>query len=577
MDPVTRYATDVLRGRIVAGRLVRLACQRHLDDLAQRDAKGLVWKPAEAQAVIDFFAEVLCLPEETAAGEHADEEPPITGSPFVLQPWQQFIVGSLFGWYLTTGYRRFRTAYIETAKGSGKTPICAGILIYILVVDGDRGSQIFTAAVTKDQARLMFLDAQKMVQASPFLRQVVDQKVNNLAVLETGSFLRAISAEKRGLDGKRVTAAGIDELHEHATPIVVNKMRKGVKGRRNALILEPTNAGFDRTSVCWAHHEYSRGVLGGTIPGVDWFAFVCGLDPCAACADEGHLFPQDECRACDDWRTEGPHWLKANPNLGVSLSWQYLRDLVRQAQGMPSEVSDLLRFNFCVWTSAQTRAWNMAKWDEAGRNLRITDAALVGVPCYGGLDLGQTDDFAAWARLWDLGEVLVLKMRFWLPRAALLKYPNRPYAQWERAGVLEVTDGDTTDVDLIEEAVLEDCRTDGVLEVAYDKRFAHQLALHLQGHGITMVDTPQGYALNESIKSVTKAIVDRTLAHGNHPIMTWMMGNAVLRNGRNKEVRLDKDAAKEKIDGPSALVMANARRIAQAPQQAPVYQMMFLD
>src|SRR5262249_48113250 len=239
---------------------------------------------------------------------------------------------------------------------------------------------------------------------------------------------------------------------------------------------------------------------------------------------------------------------------------------VENARNIPSETSTVLRLNFCVWTSQHTPAWNMAKWHECGRTLSFTDEDLVGAPCFGGLDLGQTDDFAAWCRLWDLGAFLAIKMRFWLPQAALDEYPDRAYEGWQGAGLLEGTDGDTTDVDLIEEAVLEDARTDGVLEIAYDKRFAHQLALHLQGAGLTMVDTPQGFALNESIKSVAKLIADVAIAHGNHLIMTWMMDNTVTREGRYKQIRLDKDAAKEKIDGPSALVMANARRIAQPPE-----------
>jgi phage terminase large subunit-like protein len=573
-DPVTQYATDVVDGRIVASRLVRLACQRHLDDLAHQAEKGLVWKPAEAQAVIDFFAEVLCLPEDTVGSELDDDRPPSDGTPFVLSPHQQFIDGSLMGWYTTAGFRRFRDAYIEGAKGDGKTPNGAGLMLYLLVADGERGAQCYFAAVGKDQAKLAFADAEKMVDASPFLRTHITKTVNNLAVLETGSYLRAISSEKRGLDGKRVHGALIDEEHEHATPVVINKMRKGTKGRRNALVMRTTNSGFDRLSVCWHDHEHSRQVLEGTVTDEAWFAFVCGLDPCPACVDAGKQFPDPECRACDDWRVEGPHWLKACPNLGVSVSWQYYRELVNQAKARPDAVSDLLRFNFCVWTSAHAQAWGMAKWHACGRTLSFTAADLVGAKCYGGLDLGQTDDFAAWVRLYELDYCLAVQVRFWLPRAALETYPNRPYEQWEREGLLEVTDGDTTDVDLIEEQILEDCRRDSVLEVGYDKRFAHQLALHLQGAGVRVIDTPQGYALNEAIKSLSKAITDVKIAHGNHAILTWMMDNSVLRQGRNHEVRLDKDAAKEKIDGASALVMANARRIAQA--QTPVQQYQFL-
>jgi len=574
LDPATAYATDVVRGRLVAGRLVRLACERHLRDVEQAAAKGLVWQPEEARAVVDFFSEVLCLPEDTAAEETVDDEVPVNGSPFVLQPWQAFIVGSLMGWYTAAGYRRFRDAFIEGAKGCGKTPVGAGLMLYLLVADGERGAQVYFAAVTKDQAKLAFTDAEKMVSASPYLREVVDQKANNLAVLETGSFLRAISSEKRGLDGKRVHGALIDEEHEHGSPVVVSKVRRGTKGRRNALVMRTTNSGFDRTSICWHDHEYSRKVLEGTLPDESWFAFVCGLDPCAAHLDEGREFPDEDCPNCDDWQTEGPHWRKSNPNLGVSLSWQYLRELVRQAKGRPDSVSDLLRYNFCVWTQSHTPAWSMAKWHEAGR-LKFTDDDLIGRPCYGGIDLGQTDDFAAWCRLWELDDFCVIKMRFWLPRAALKKYPDRPYDEWERAELLTVTEGDTTDEDLVKEIILEDARRDGVLAIGFDKRFAHAMSLYLQGAGISMVDTPQGFALNESIRSVSKLISDGKAAHGNNQVMTWMMDNTVLRHGPGKVVRLDKEAAKEKIDGPSALVMANARRIAP-PAPQPSYQMIIL-
>jgi phage terminase large subunit-like protein len=216
----------------------------------------------------------------------------------------------------------------------------------------------------------------------------------------------------------------------------------------------------------------------------------------------------------------------------------------------------------------------MAKWHESGQRA-VPEAALIGAPCWGGLDLGQNDDFAAWVRLWELADGrIVVKARFWLPRVALARYPNRPYVEWERAGLLEITEGDTTDLDRIEDAILEDARRDGVREIGFDKRFANHLAQHLQGAGLTMIDAPQGFALNEAIKNLAKLIADTTIVHGSHLILTWMMDNAVLRQGRNQEVRLDKEAAKDKIDGAVALVMANARRIVKPA--TPVYQMVVL-
>jgi phage terminase large subunit-like protein len=569
VDPVTAYARQVVAGKHVVSRLVTQACARHLNDLEQAGAKGLVWHADKAQRVIDFFAEVLILPENTDdVDDDASDDDPSEPRPFVLQPWQQFIVGSLFGWYRVgkkgKTFRRFREALIETAKGSGKTPLCAGMLLYMLVADGERGAQCFMAATTREQARLAFVDAERMVEASPDLKALLESTVNNLADSSTGSFLRAISAEKKGLDGKRVQGAMIDELHQ-AAPIVVNKMRAGTKGRPNALILKPTNSGFDRTSVLWQHHEYSRKVLDGTIENESWFAFICGLDPCQACADEGRWFPSDECSSCDDWKTEGPHWVKPNLNLGVSVSWQYVRERVSQAIGMPSEVSDVLRYNFCVWTQGSSRAIDMGRW--AACQPMPTEEELANAEVYGGLDLGESDDLSAWARLYlhDDGRVAV-KMRFWIPEAAIEKFPNRPYEEWKRtklnqtlpleAGnrLLEVTDGDVTDYSLVQDQIIKDCHDDGIVAIAYDPRSAMSPAQQLQGAGITMVKTPQGFALHEAIKKTLELVVAGELCHGNNKILNYQASNLVLITGTKGEKRIAKEKSPEKIDGMAAIV-----------------------
>lgn len=555
-DLVTAYATSVLAGREIASRLVRQACARHLDDLRQAQAKGLAWKPEKAQRAIEFFPDVLVLPERTDADEVVVDVRDEHGEPkpFVLQPWQQFIVGSLFGWYTSQGFRRFREALIETAKGSGKTPLCAGMLLYGLVADGELGAQCFMAATTREQAQIAFNDAKRMVEASPYLSAALDRKVNNLAVLETGSFLRAISAEKRGLDGKRVHMAMVDELHE-AMPVVVNKMRAGTKGRRNALILKPTNSGFDRTSVLWQHHEYSRKVLEGTVQNESWFAFICGLDPCQSCLEAGRWFPDEGCKTCDDWKTEGPHWLKANPNLGVSLPWQYVRERVSQAKGMPSEVSDVLRFNFCVWTQGASRAVDMGQW--AACQAMPGDDEIIGSPCYGGLDLGETDDFSAWTRIWLLDDDRVaVKTRYWIPQAAKERYPNRPYAEWERRGLLTITDGNETDYERVRADILEDCRNDGVIAIAYDPRSATETAQELTKAGIQMIKIPQGFGLHEAIRKTLELVSSGELCHGKEVILTWMASNVVLITGTKGDKRLAKEKAPEKIDGFSSLVNA---------------------
>jgi phage terminase large subunit-like protein len=565
LDPVTRYATDAVEGRILVSRLVRQACARHLRDLETGAERGLVFKADKAQRAIDFFAEVLYLPENTAAGEQVDDLSAGDPQPFALQPWQAFVVGSLFGWYSTSGFRRFREAYIETAKGSGKTPLGAGIMLYLLVADQERGAQVFLAAVGRDQAKLAWADVEKMVKASPELYELFGEaglRASELRLSEDGSYLKPISSEKRGLDGKRVHGALIDELHEHPTAVVVNKMRAGTKGRRNALIVKTTNSGFDRTSVCWAHHELSRHVLSGSVVNDAWFAFICGLDACDACDAKGRWFPDEECPSCDDWKTEGTHWLKANPNLGVSLPWQYIRERVTQAIAMPSEASDVLRFNFCVWTQAATKAIDINRWALCGREALPSEDDLLGEPCYAALDLGQTDDFSAFSMIWtpDDGRVVV-KTKYWIPRAALENPRNagRPFQMWMRAGLLEVTDGEVTDYGVIETHIRNAAKQFGIRIVGYDRRFAEQMRQNLEADGITMVDVKQGFALSGACRRLHELIAESRLRHGGDPILSWMAGNYVESKGRGQyadQVRPAKETAQEKIDGIVALIMA---------------------
>ena len=375
---------------------------------------------------------------------------------------------------------------------------------------------------------------------------------SNLALVEDGSFLRPISSEKRGLDGKRVHGALVDELHEHPDAVVVTKMRAGTKNRRNAMIVKTTNSGFDRTSVCWQHHEYSGKVLEATVTNDTWFAFICSLDPCETCIAAGKWFPSDECSACDQWRIEGEHWRKANPNLGVSLPWQYVRERVVQAKDMPSEVSDVLRFNFCIWTTATSRAIDMGRWSSC--KPMPTASTLIGMPCYGGLDLGESDDCSAWARGWVLDDGrLAVKLRFWIPQAALERYPNRPYQEWQRAGILTVTEGDITDYAIVRDTVLQDCARDGIVSIAFDTRSATETSQHLMAAGIDMIPTLQGFALHESIKRLLELIVAGDLCHGDNRILTWMASNVVLLTNAKNEKRLAKERAPEKIDGIAAI------------------------
>lgn len=551
-DYTTAYAVSVLRGKIVTGRLVRLACERHINDLRHGAERGLRFDVEAANRAITFFRYLRLFEGE------------FEGQPFILQPWQAFIVGSLFGWMGSDGFRRFRQAYVEVGKGNGKSPLAAGIGLYMLAADNEAGAQVYATAVTRDQARISFLDAKAMVLASPALLKRCTVLENNIHFNKTGSYFRPLSAEARALDGKRVHCAIVDELHEHRTALVVDKMTAGTKGRRQALVIRITNSGYDRKSVCYQEHTYSRQILEGSLENDAWFAYVCQLDVCEEHRLDGKTAPVEGCENCDNWTDESV-WIKANPNIGVSISWKYLREQVALAVGSPAKQGITLRLNFCVWTQSITKWLPMTSW--IGGSEPFTEESLKGRKCYGGLDLARVHDMSAFALMFppvDEGEKWKLLVRFWCPEEDV---PHRvetdrvPYDLWIRQGHVFATEGNTTDFSFIENKIVEDAKYFSIQEIAFDRAFADSLVQNLQDdHGITMVEFSQGfYSMAAPTAEFERLVRAGDLQHGGNPVLDWMASNVVVRTDPQGSMKPDKDASPELIDGIVAAIMALGR------------------
>ena len=551
-NQVHAYAAGVVSEEIVAGRLVHLACIRHLRDLEEGELRGIHFDLDAALEAIGFFS-LLNLPDSS--------------QPFILQPWQQFVIGSIFGWKSADGARRFRTAYIEAGKGSGKSPLAAGVGLYGLVMDGERAAEIYAAATTTDQASILFRDAKNLIDASPQLRRRLEVGRWNVAHHPSKSFFRPVSSEHRQLDGKRVHFALIDEIHEHPTSLVVDKLRAGTKGRRQALIFEITNSGFDQTSVCWHHHEYSAKVLGGVLQDDSWFAYICTLDPCAIHEADGKEQPVDGCHDCDDWRNEAC-WLKANPNLGISIKPQYLREQVREAIGMPSKEGIVKRLNFCLWTQGKSAWLPPTLWSRGAGP--IDREALKGRECFGGLDMASKIDLAAFvldfpdwpepghatllAWFWSCQEYVDMAVREW----------SIPYHLWEKQGLLTVCDGNCIDPAMIEETVKEAYDVFELKEVAYDPWNAQSSALHLQQHGVKMVEFAQTLKnFNEPAKSFEMLLRQGKLHHGGNGVLNYMASCVTVITDASGNIRPVKPehGTRKKVDGIVAAVMARGRAI----------------
>lgn len=520
---------------------MRDACARHIKDLAEGAKRGLVWNLDEANKAIRFYATVLKL-------NGGDYE----GVPFKLLPWQMFVVGSLFGWYGADGYRRFRNAYVETAKGSGKSPLAAGVGMKGLVADGESRAEIYSAATKKDQAMILFRDAVAMVDQSPELAKRLQksgtgERCWNLAYLKEGAFFRPISSDD-GQSGPRPHVGLVDELHEHKTNTVVEMLRAGTKSRRQALIFMITNSGSNKMGPCWSYHEYGAQVAAGERIDDAFFSYICALD-------EG-----------DDPFADESCWPKANPSLqdadlpGV----KYIREQVTEAKGMPSKEALVRRLNFCQWTGAESPWLSHEVWTAARRDFDIEE--LRGRRALAGLDLSSTTDLTGLVFLVEPveeGEPWKLVPYAWLPEIGLQEKSDKdrvPYVQWRAEGYLDVTPGRAISKRVVLQKLSGMCDFFDVIEVAYDRWRIEDLIALAADDGITLpVMKPFGQGFKDmspAVENFERMLLNGELVHNGHKILTMCAGNAVIEQDGAENRKLSKDKATGRIDLIVAAVMA---------------------
>lgn len=540
-DPTSDYAREVIDGKRIAGPHVRAQCARHLKDIKDGKKRGLVWDIALANKAIGFFHDVLKL-------NGGDYE----GKPFTLLPWQKFVVGSLFGWLGPDGFRRFRVAYVETAKGSGKSPLAAGVGMKGLVADGESRAEIYSAATKKDQAMILFRDAVAMVDQSPELgkrlqKSGTGERCWNLAYMAQGAFFRPISSDD-GQSGPRPHIGLIDELHEHKTNTVVEMMRAGTKSRRQAMIFMITNAGHNRMGPCWGYHEYGAKVAAGDVIDDAFFPYVCSLD------ELDDPFQDESC------------WLKANPSLQDAdlPGMKYIREQVVEAKGMPSKEAIVRRLNFCQWTDAESpwisgEVWKGAQQDFDWRDLRGRRAVA-------GLDMSSTTDLTGIVFLVEPvepGEPWKLVPFAWLPEVELQRKADTdrvPYIQWLAEGYLDTTPGRAISKRVILQKLSAMCDFFEIIAVGYDRWRIEDLIALANDDGISLPEMKpvgQGYKdFSPAIETFERMLLNGEIVHAGHKVLDWCMSNAVIEQDGAENRKLSKEKASGRIDLAVAAVMA---------------------
>lgn len=583
VDRTRAYAEAVVSGEIIAGPHVRNACRRHLDDLENGHKRGLRFDHAAADLVFGFFENVLRLSE----GQ-------FEGLPFKLQPAQAFIVGSLFGWKRANGTRRFRRAYIEQGKGNGKSPMAGGIGLFGLCAAGEAGSQVYAAAAKKDQAAILFQDACKMVRAAPALSKRLEfaggvGREFNIAHLPSGSFFRPVSRDtgKTG-SGPRPFFVLADEVHELPDRKILEMLERGFKFRREPLLFMITNSGSDRNSVAWEEHEHAVKVAAGNPDAVldptylgqalddATFAYVCALD-------EG-----------DDPLNDPSCWVKANPLLGVTITEEYLTEVVAQAKAIPGQLNGILRLHFCVWTDAETAWMTRATLEPCLADFEIAEHH--GEPVYLGLDLSQNRDitalgvvvrtgtdhngkptFDAWAEAWTPGDTI----------AAREMRDKLPYTVWSREGHIHAPQGENISYRHVAQTLAEYAERFDIQAVAYDrfafKRFEEEVdelglvvpfAEHPQGglkKGKPAVEGGEGLWMPGSLRLLEDALLEGRIRIKRNPVLISAIMSAVPESDKWDNRWLAKSRSVNKIDCAVALCMAMGAAMQTHKEAEPMF------
>lgn len=521
-----KYARDVISGKIVACHWVKQACLRQLDDLAN-GVPGFQFSVAFASRACVFIEHLRHIKGALA------------GTRIILEPWQIFILTTVFGWVDGEKKRRFRHVYIEVPRGNGKSALSSGVALYALAADGEGGAECYTFATTRDQARIVFDTSKAMVSMSPDLAREfgLTKQAHSVTVMKSGSVLMPKSAEGSTLDGLNTHIAVIDELHAHKTRELYDVVVTSLGKRRQPLLWVITTAGFDNAGICYEVRTMVTRVLDRTVIDDAQFGIIYTIDP------------------GDDWRTEAA-LKKANPNWGVSVMPAEVMRLQRTAMELPSSQNNFKTKHLDVWCSASA-AWMDSNAWAACEDTGLDLADFEGCPCWIGLDLAAKNDITAKVRLFPYKDGFAVFAEYYLPKISIEKATNSQYSGWEIEGRLTATDGAMTDMKVVEEGLREDLSRFDVQAIGFDPWNALSLSTSLANDGAPMVEYRNTVEkFSDPMKRVEAMVQGGKLRHGDDPVMRWMMGNVVAKRDAKDNIFPRKERYENKIDGVVALIMA---------------------
>ncbi len=511
-----QYAQDVLSGKVVAGELVRLSCDRFFRFMEEDNYE---FRAEAVDRVIDFFRSLTHY-----TGRHA-------GMPFELQPWQAFAVASIFGFYhKDDGTRLTKSAYLELARKQGKTALAAGIGLWALIADGEVNAEVDLAANSKEQAKICFkmcsTFARSLDPSAHYLKSFRDK----IEFDHTLSTMHVFSADDSKLDGYNASLYCLDEFHAAKDQSLLDVLVSSQGMRLNPLGLIITTAGFNKLGPCYEYRAMCVDVLKGL-------------------KQDDSLFPLIYCLDTeDDWKDEKV-WIKSNPNLGITVRPEYLREQIQRAINSPSHEVGVKTKNLNMWCDAED-VWIPDHYIiDASRKLDI--AQFEGEECWVGVDLAATSDLTAVSYMFIRDDMPHFITRYYLPQAALReKRLATLYGEWRRSGELIVTGGNVTDYDRILNDILDVSKVASIVSVGYDSWNATQWAINAEDAGLPLEPFSQSLGnFNRPTKEMERLLLSGRVVIDNNVINRHCFRNVTMARDRNGNIKPTKQFSEKKIDG----------------------------
>lgn len=517
------YCKDVIAGRVVSCEFVKDSVKRFQ---AMKKDSRFEFRASKAERVISFF-KIL----KHFTGKHA-------GKPFILEPWQQFIIAAIYGFYWKgTKERVVTSVYIEMARKQGKTALAAGLSLYHEIADGEAAAEVYLAANSRDQAKIAYTMCKNFAYTIDKKSQLLKIYRDNITFDKTLSVLKVLAADASKLDGPNPSMFLLDEYHAARDTKLKDVLQSGQGMRENPMQIIITTAGFDKLGPCYEMRTSCTEVLKGLKEDYSLFTIIYTLD-------EG-----------DDWK-DPKVWPKSNPNLGVTVREKYIQTQIRKASNSPSEEVGVKTKTINLWCDAE-EVWIPDHYIlTASETIDIND--FTGEDCYMGIDLSSTSDLTCAAFMFPRQDKIYFKVKYYLPEAALTeKRFKELYGDWRRHGYITITPGNVTDYDYILNDILDIQDKVYIQKIAYDQWNATQFTINAEAKGLPMEPFSQLLGnFNKPTKELERLILSEKAAIDNNIINRHCFRNVAMARDRNGNTKPSKQFEEKKIDGVIAMLEA---------------------